>query len=222
MVKIVQRKISLDEDDTVVDIGGGTGNLTHAIYKEAGLKSNVLCVEPSESMLRLACQKEGVSSLRGTAEEFFRNKENYTFDKALLLCCIHHFPETTPIFKKWAQWLPPGSLCFILTRPPKTTLPFFSKVFPLFEKSCTDIPAMVECLRLLGLTVEVSEERMLLNMSKHQWYAMLRARYMSNMYALTDQDIEEGIVELERERFFDKQDITVEDNITAIIVRKDL
>ena len=220
MVKIVLSKISLDKDDIVVDIGGGTGKLAHAIYKEAGLKRNVLCVDPSKSMLRLACQTEGISPLRGTAEEFFRNKENYAFDKALLVSCIHHFPETASMFKNWAQWLPPGSLCFILTRPPKTTLPFFRKALPLFEKSCADIPAMVECLRLLGLTVDVSEEISMLNMSKHRWYAMLRTKYMSNLDALTDQDIEEGIVELERERFFDKQGITVEDNITAIIVRK--
>ncbi|KAL5506343.1 hypothetical protein EMCRGX_G007963 [Ephydatia muelleri] len=218
MVKIVLRKIPFDENDFVVDIGGGTGSLTQAIYREARLRNNILCVDSCESMLALAFQKNGVTPLQSTAEEFFDHKENYTFDKALILCSIHHFSNPTAIFNKWAEWLRPGSVCFILTRPPTTTLPFFRKAATLFKKSTADVPAMVDCLRHHGLKVEVSEERMVLNMSKHRWYAMLRMRYMSHLHCLSDQDIEEGIAELERKRFFDKLNITVVDNITAITV----
>ena len=205
----------------MVDIGGGTGTLTHAIYKRAGLKRGILCVDSSEQMLREAGKKEGIHPLMMTAEEFFGKKENYTFDKALILCSIHLFSDITSIFKMWAQWLTPGSLCFILTRPAKTTIPFFAKAIPLYEKSCADIPAIIECLRCHGMVVEVSEEIMEMKMSKHQWYTMLRARYMTPLRALTDSDIEDGINELEREKFISNDDITVLDNITAIIVRKD-
>eukprot|EP00731_Ephydatia_muelleri_P004365 Em0002g541a len=221
MVKIVLRKIPFDENDLVVDIGGGTGSLTQAVYREARLRNNILCVDPFESMLALAFQKDGVTPLQSTAEEFFNHKENYTFDKALILCSIHHFCDPTSMFKKWAEWLRPGSVCFILTRPPTTTLPFFRKAASLFEKSTADVPAMVDCLRHHGLKVEASEETMMFNMSKHRWYAMLRMRYMSHMHCLSDQDIEEGIAELEREKFRDEHNITVADNIAAITVIKE-
>ena len=220
-VKVVLGIIRFDENDFVVDIGGGTGSLAQAIYREARLKNNILCVDTSQPMLALAGEKYGVTPLQSTAEEFFDHKENYTFDKAFIIFSIHHFSETTLMFKKWAEWLRPGSVCLILTRPPTTTLPFFRKAASLFEKSTADVPAMVHCLRHHGLKVEVSEERMVLNMSKHHWYAMLRMRYMSHLHCLSDQDIEEGIVELERERFFDKHNITVIDNVTAVLVHKE-
>ena len=83
------------------------------------------------------------------------------FVKALILGSIHHFCDPTSMFKKWTEWLRPGSVCFILTRPPTSTLPFFRKAASLFEKSPADVPAMVDCLRHHGCKVEVSEEKMM-------------------------------------------------------------
>lgn len=220
MVELVLRKIRFEENDTVVDIGGGTGALTEAIYRGAKLKNNILCVEPSEQMLALGLQREGVSTLRSTAEEFFSKKENYNFDKALIIASIHHFTDTDSIFQKWAEWLQPGSVCLILTRPPETTLPFFRKAHALFQKSASGVPGIIDSLMRVGLNVDVSEERTELQMSKEQWYKMLRRRYMSNMLVLTDEEIEEGVAELENERFADKKDIMIYDNILAIVVCK--
>ena len=75
---------------------------------------------------------------------------------------------------------------------------------------------MVDCLRHHGLKVEVSEEKMMFNMSKHHWYAVLRMRYMSCLHCLSDQDIEEGIAELERKKFRGERNITVAAAITVI------
>ena len=58
-------------------------------------------------------------------------------------------------------------------------------------------------------------------MSKHRWYAVLRMRYMSCLHCLSDQDIEEGIAELERKKFRGERNITVADNIAAITVIKE-
>ena len=55
-------------------------------------------------------------------------------------------------------------------------------------------------------------------MSKQHWYAVLRMRYMSRLDCLSDQDIEEGIAELERKKFRCEHNITVADNIAAITV----
>ena len=98
----------------MVDIGGGTGTLTHAIYKRAGLKRGILCVDSSEQMLREAGKKEGIHPLMMTAEEFFGNKENYTFDKALILLqhppllrCYLHFQDVGSVDNPWFTLLHP-------------------------------------------------------------------------------------------------------------------
>ena len=59
--------------------------------------------------------------------------------------------------------------------------------------------------------MEVTEEHIDVNLTKSKWYHMLRGRFNSNLTELTDEEIEEGIDELERGKL---KDLNPEDDIS--------
>ena len=54
------------------------------------------------------------------------------------------------------------------------------------------------CLRLAKFEVEVTEENIDFNVTKSKWYDMLLGRFICGLTELTDEEIEEGIDELQR------------------------
>ena len=52
-------------------------------------------------------------------------------------------------------------------------------------------------LRKANFEVEVSEEKIYVGLKKSRWYEMLRGRFQSTLSEFTDEEIEDGINELE-------------------------
>ena len=80
-----------------------------------------------------------------------------------------------------------------------------------------------ECLRLTKFDVEVAEENIDFNVTKSKWYHMLRGRFNSNLTKFTDEEIEEGIDELERGKLKDlepQDDISISFTLLVFMARK--
>ena len=56
-----------------------------------------------------------------------------------------------------------------------------------------------------GFKVQITSEVRMIEMTKGEWYGKLRKRIFSFLYEFTDQDIEEGLKELERDQFPGKE-----------------
>ena len=221
-LKVILKNMDLQPNDVVVDIGAGTGYLAHQMWTSGELEQPVLCVEPSLAMLNVAKQREGVVPIHASAEEFFANpKYGGEFNKVLMSCCVHHFIDWPTVFSSLAKCQTNG-FCVILTRPPKTTLPFFRAAHKRFKSSCTDSESLLSLLQSLGFKTETTMEIMKFSLQKQQWYRMLRERYMSHLEPLTGKEMEDGIAELEKEQFQGVKDsdlITVKDPIIAIVAK---
>ena len=61
------------------------------------------------------------------------------------------------------------------------------------------------------------------NIPKYQWYQMLRNRFQTHLHALSDEEIEEGIQELEETKCKDMSDsdmIPIHDVCTFLVISK--
>ncbi len=225
-LELVLRKLNLKPDDMVVDVGAGTGYLAHQMWKSVGLKQPVVCVEPSEDMLSEAKLREGVTPILATAEKFFNTQHmgtsKHKFTKVLMCSCVHHFSDPQLVFSGLADHLTEDKLCLILTRPSETTLPFFKAALRSFAQSCPDVARLLSLLQSLGFTTEVTTEVMQFQLQKQQWYKMLRERYMSHLEEFSEEEVEEGIEELEEGVFSgveDPQLITINDSMVTIVAK---
>lgn len=96
--------LDLQPDHVVVDVGGGTGYSAEEIFKIAGLKNPIICVDPSAEMLEKANGRKGVVRVFKTAEEFFDDVSLCrTLDRVLFKGCIHHLQEPLPVLKRWSD-----------------------------------------------------------------------------------------------------------------------
>lgn len=217
---ILDKMTFVPDTDVLVDLGSGTGRLAHNIMKQAKLKHTVICVEPSESMVSIASNLDGLTIIQATAQEFASNKTLLSnlghFNKALIAFCSHHFADSLKsLFSTLAESLPEGGLILIIDRLRDTALPLFKAALEKHQQahandlSSQQYSALVEPL---GFVVDSCEVTLEYTMTKKLWYRMLRERFMSYLHQLTDEQIEDGIKELEV-KFHDNYDILVKDSV---------
>lgn len=184
----------------VVDIGSGTGFFAEKIFEARQLKKRIWCVDPSPEMQTVAKQRKGVYAVRKTAEEFVDDLEvDQLFDRVLCLSSLHHFSRPVEVLKGLRAHLHPSGELLVVRAGKSTRLPHFSKA----EQNYRDIvenyskERITAMLREADFEIEVSEEKIIWIVKKSRWYEMLRGRFQSTLHEFTDEEIEEGIVELE-------------------------
>jgi len=202
MLEVIFRILEFDADnDLVVDIGGGTGSLAHSVWKRAGLKHPVVCVEPCKGMVEVARKKEGINVVHATAEEFVQ-LGSYQFTKVLVCCCSHLFNQMELVFTEVAKQLPSGGVCLVIDRHQDTTVPLFKVALDLHigGHSHSFAENVSKLVKPMGVIVATTTEILEYKMKKSLWYSVLRNRYISYLHQLTDEEIEDGIKELEADQ----------------------
>ena len=195
-------KFKFTADDILLDLGSGTGALAESIKKQAKLTHNAICVEPNESMISIAKKKEGITAIQATAEEFVSKViHTHHFNKVLIAFCSHHFVDSREmIFNKLSECLPVGGVCLIVDRQKKTDLPFFKAALEIHQQVHANDLTPEQCSSLtspMGFTVISYEVILEYIMTKSLWYKTLRERFTSFFRLFTDEEIEDGIRELE-------------------------
>ena len=206
--------VSIDHEDLVADIGAGTGEIAHQIWKSSQLKNPVVCVEPSSSMLEILKEKDGVDPVQACIEDFFSLKKyNKLFNKFLISGSVHHFPDLVAAFTSLFEHLTDNGSCVVV--------------------AATNLAVLFEAARDMFCKTQVRNRNYLYGVFKHlelKWketkctyhytipktecYAALRDRYITHLEQFTDQEIEEGILELDRE--YPNQEV-MELNIELIV-----
>ena len=210
--KVLLKYFNIQPHHTVVDIGSGTGFFAERLFERSELKTPVWCVDPSAEMQEEAQQKKGVFPVPKHADEFLDELAvDHCFDRAMCIATSHHFTDAVKIYRGVESILSPGGV-FLFMEGSDFSFPWFTKVenrMGTFFGERKEITSA--CLRLTKFDVEVTEEHIDVNLTKSKWYHMLRGRFNSNLTELTDEEIEEGIDELERGKL---KDLNPEDDIS--------
>ena len=157
----------------------------------------MLAVDPNHKLLQIARNREGVVGLQATVAEFVARPDFPEYNKFLMCHCAHHFPDLVATFKAMLQRMPVDGRCVMLYYPAKEiTLPLWKKVREMISK-CDESPHKEQMIEA-GLAVEVHREVVSYHVTKSFWYKWLRGRAASFFERLTDEEIEQGIAELEK------------------------
>ena len=196
--------LDLKPEHVVADIGSGTGAIAKDLFEVSGLHNPIWCVDPSVEMQEIARQKKGVNSILKTAEEFFSNPQiSERFDRVIATISAHHFVNADAVFEGILCSLRPGGF-FLQFNAIKSTLPSFKSAKMLLSQ-CFERESEVSdlLLRKIGLNGKISEEEFSFSagIKKSKLYERYRCRFVSLFEKLSDDQIEEGINELDNEHF---------------------
>ena len=188
----------------------------------SGLKAPVLCVEPNAEMLREAEKWEGVKSYLGSADDFFSGDHQPKCNKILMNESAHLFPDPLGTFQKAAQYLSADGMMVLIGRGKVTTFPLWKSVREKFGRPEGD-DALKAFLEQAGFSIQIRSEIYTAEMTKGEWYDKIRRRIFSALNDFSDEQIEEGLKELDREWFPTKKDsdiVEVNDRLFFYIATK--
>jgi len=208
--------LSLNKDDIFVDVGGGTGVFTNLI-NEKFLPKATYCVEPEKSMCNIAEEYSNFKTICSDAF-FFVNELKYEYTKILFKEVVHHIDNRKKLWNDIFNSINKNGRILIYTRPQNIKFPLFKKAKEEFFKNQPHYDLIVNELENVGFRVEVSLESFTFELSKEEWYDMLKAKFMSDLSVFSDEEILEGINELENNN--QSNTYTLEDEIIFIISYK--
>ena len=200
-ISILIECLDLQPHHIVADIGSGTGVIAEKLYEKYGLTKPIWCVDPCAEMQEKARERKGICPVLKTAEEFFSHPEiNQCLDRVISIGAAHHFADPVAVYKSIFHSLRPGGI-FLEVTTKDTGYPCF-KSAKRVEKAAVEIGIQKrKLLRKLVAdpNVRVSEKEFCCPMSltKSKLYEMYRCRYMSMLHQLNDEQVAEGIKELE-------------------------
>ncbi|OHD83743.1 MAG: hypothetical protein A2Y52_00075 [Sulfuricurvum sp. RIFCSPLOWO2_02_43_6] len=208
-------ELTLSGEDILVDIGGGTGTFTSRLEQESCLKK-AYCIEPASAMCEEASKLTNITAICGDAHTFLATKTPFT--KILLKEVIHHIPEREAFWKTVHTMLPHRGKLLIITRPQHVAFPFFKAAKEAFARNQPPHELFESQLRECGFEVETTLRSHTFTLSKERWYEMLRHRFMSDLGVFSDEEIEEGIREIEEN--YTRESIDIIDNLIFITATK--
>jgi ubiquinone/menaquinone biosynthesis C-methylase UbiE len=220
LLSIIINELNIIPPNFVADIGGGTGIFSNQLFNKANLNNPVLCVDNSADMLKIASQYNGVIIQCDNAQTFV--SQHKIFDRIILKEMIHHIPilEIDKLFKDIAKCLSKDGICLTITRPVEVMYPLFNKAREIWKKQQPSKETLLEHMRNSGLNITYYSIFKNIIISKENWYNMMRSRFWSTFSYLTDSEIEEGILELEKGILNNINQIEIIEELILITAKK--
>lgn len=215
-LEAIKANVQIRPDDHVLDLGCGTGQFSHMVWKSMGLNNCIRCIEPSEDMLRAANGKEGLITEKATAEEFFGSyTSEESFRVILMTNCFHHFSHPAEVLSGIARMLPKDGFAVITTH--RSQLPMVRVAETYLKTRVDSTEGTLKLIEEAGLKAELKIVVKHYNIDKSFWYKFMRKRMYSFYRRFTDAEIEAGIAELE-EKFGDVDQIEIKSTVRLIII----
>lgn len=194
VIEHIHHSLELNSQDILVDIGGGTGTFTQRLTQEASL-TKAYCIEPSAEMCLEASHLDNIEAIHTDAHGFIACNLPYT--KILFKEVIHHITERSTFWTAAYDQLPLKGKLLIITRPQEIEFPFWQGAKEAFKAHQPPLILLQEELQCAGFEVEVFSDTHIFELSKEDWFSMLRLRFMSDLSDFSDDAIEEGIREID-------------------------
>lgn len=212
--EIIKELIPLNRDDQIIDVGGGTAQVSLMVKEDLCMIKPVVCIDPSKEMLSVA-EKNGAITIQATAEDFFASKPDFPLKVVFMTGCVHHFERPEFVFSKLASYMPEDGVCIVTMN----TLPLFKGSQNIKStKRLEEVSHKID-FESQGLKCRLEKFVRTGKVDKELWYKSIRTRLSSFLSRYTDEELEEGINELEKE-YKDQTVVKLETTISVLIVSK--
>jgi len=218
----LMKSLDLKPHHIVADIGSGNGFIAENIFESFVLKNPVWCVDPSAEMQEVARKRKGTYPVQKTAEEFFSDsKISQCFDTILAVFSTHHFVDPNTVYEGIFRSLRPSG-SFVQFDSVSHSHPMFKIAANGYSSYFQKVSEGKQFFREIKFKGKFSQEEFSFawSLTKSKLYEMFRRRYVSTFYQFTDEQIEEGIKEVESETLKDVKDEDLINCNTVVLVTK--
>lgn len=197
----IAEAMRLSPADRIADIGCGTGLFAREVTRITNPLHPVLCVDPSEAMLRQigTPPPPGLAPILASAEDIADERMKLPYEKldaVWLKESVHHVADPAATLRGLAQRLAPGGRLLVVMLPATIQYPLFKAALDRFEELQPDPINITRHLEAAGLEAELFHVEHELHLDREKYIGMVRARYMSLLSTFSDSEIEKGIDEM--------------------------
>ncbi|QPJ61014.1 MAG: methyltransferase domain-containing protein [Candidatus Nitronauta litoralis] len=217
MTKKMIQMLDLKNNDVFVDLGGGTGMYTKDILEQVDLKTPAILVDPFAEMLGQADSHPQIECKQHDGLAFSELKGDY--DKVLMKEAVHHVQDKSRLFGNLFERLLPGGKLLLVHVPPELDYPIFEKALERARNWHADPEDLRRSLFETGFQVEHEFIKYPHSISKEKYISMVRTGYMTVLSSFKDEEIEEGIREMET-NLAGKSTLEFEDHFDFILACK--
>ncbi|WP_201026132.1 class I SAM-dependent methyltransferase [Mastigocoleus testarum] len=216
--KIV-KKLEFKSQDIFLDLGCGTGLFTKEINNIVGFDNPVICCDISANMLAQLSDNSDYKCVAMDAVEFSR--QSYEYDKILIKEMIHHLNvnEQEKLTENIFARLHLGGKFLLILLPPTIEYPLFEAALSRYEELQPDYKYLVELFNKTGFKTSVDFVEYPLSIPKNRYIMMVKNRYMSLLSSFDDNEIQEGVFEIEQ-KYSDKDILEFNDRFVCIVGEK--
>jgi SAM-dependent methyltransferase len=210
------RSLKLQQDDVLVDLGGGTGMYTADILAQVPLRHPVTLVKPFAKMLANVPADLPIESVAKDALAFSAEARRY--DKVLMKEAVHHVADRPTLFANLHARLRFGGRLLLVHVPPELDYPLFEAALSRSRSWHADPLHLTRQLQEVGFTVERDGLDFRHAIPKEHYFRMVEGRYMSLLSSFAHDELRAGLAEM-AERYADRKILTFTDRfdfITAI------
>ncbi|MEL4896133.1 class I SAM-dependent methyltransferase [Crocosphaera sp. Alani8] len=198
-IKFITQKIieslNLVPDDVLVDLGCGTGLYSKEIISQIPLNNPILCVDPSGKMLSKIPKSSQYKVIEKDALAFCDELEQY--NKILIKEMIHHITDKEKLLHGLLKGLNSGGVLLIILLPPTIEYPLFTKALRTYEALQPHYDDLVTLLQKIGFETTVNFVDYPVSIAKETYFKMVENRYMSLLSQFDDEELQEGLREME-------------------------
>jgi trans-aconitate methyltransferase len=186
--------LRLQEDDVLVDLGGGSGIYTAALLDQVELREPVVLVDYFAEMLEQVPDDLPVEKVNMDALAFASEPRRY--DKVLIKETVHHIDDRPLLMRRLYERLEPGGALLLVHVPPELDYPLFEAALERAKSWHADPDELESQLREVGFETDRDAVDWRHRLPKQRYFDMVASGYMSVLSSFSDEELRRGVEEM--------------------------
>ena len=212
--KFLKKKISLNKNSKILDIGCGRANIISALQKKYKFKNKPIGID----IVANKDVKNNIVFKKIGALKFLKRQEKY--DLILIKQTIHFFPTSKlkaflTIAKKRLR--PGGKILIFSIKTKNNEIPCFKKMEERLNSSIKRDEKLLKIVKKKLKKINTTNFNFRVDISRQRYLRMIKLRYISCLLNLDKKDISNGISELKSKY---KNQIKFTDTLKCISYKK--
>jgi hypothetical protein len=150
-------------------------------------------------MIEQALKKRSVTAICQSNHDFIRNYDHNYITKYLTKESIHHFPDLENLLELMYEKMPMNGKFLIISSADNCLFyPFFNKLKLYLQDQVSAFDELFHLIQQSKFHIDVKRYEYQTIIKKEKWLLMIQGRFISSISKFSDDEINEGIIELQQ------------------------